>query len=49
MIIHFISSEGKKIETLSIDRVLNKDHFYAKVMQKSVPKASLRPLLNFGK
>ena len=33
------------IETLSIDRVLNKEHFYGKIM----PKASARFLFNFGK
>ena len=33
------------IETLSIDRVLNTEHFYEKIMQKMcTPKASPRPL-----
>ena len=38
-----ISSEGKKnsydIETLSICRVLNKEHFYGKIMQKLCSKS----------
>ena len=33
------------IVTLSIDIVLSKKHFYRKIMQKSAPKASPRPLL----
>ena len=39
-----ISWEGKKYdtETLSIDRVLNKEHFYGK-------NHSCRPLFYFGK
>ena len=32
------------IETLSIDKVLNKEHFYGKNMQKMCPKTSLRPI-----
>ena len=32
------------IETLSIDRVLNKKHFYGKIMQKCVPEAIPRLL-----
>ena len=43
---------AKKIyetEIRSIDSVLNKEHFYEKIMCKNVPKASPRPLLNFGK
>ena len=31
-----------EIETLSIDRVLNKDHFYGKVIQKWAPKLKIR-------
>ena len=37
------------IETLSIDRVLNKGHFYRKPYRKYVPKAILRSIPNFGK
>ena len=37
------------IETLSIDGVSNKEHFYRKMMQKMCSKASPRPLYNFGK
>ena len=37
------------IETLSVDRVLNKEHFYGKIMQKMCTKVSPRPLFNFGK
>ena len=33
------------IEALSVDRVLNKEHFYRKIR----PKASPRSLFNFGK
>ena len=32
------------IETLSIHRVLNKEHFYGKPCRKCAPKASHRPL-----
>ena len=37
------------IEILSIDRVLNEEHFYGKSCRKCAPNASLRPLFNFGK
>ena len=37
------------IETLSIDRVLNKEHFYGKIIRKCAPKASPGPLFYFGK
>ena len=33
------------IETLPIDRVLNKEHFYEKSCRKCAPKASPRPVL----
>ena len=36
-------------ETLSIDRVLNKEHFMEKSCEKYVPKASPRHLFYFGK
>ena len=36
-------------ETLSIDRVLNKEHFYGKMIQKMSTKASPRQLFYFGK
>ena len=36
-------------ETLSIDRVLNKKHFYGKICKKCVPRPSPRPLLSFDK
>ena len=39
---HFVSYLGKEksydIETLSIDRVLNKEHFYWKTIQKMCTK-----------
>ena len=42
LITHFVSYLEKEkrydIETLSIDRVLNKEHFYGKVMQKMCTK-----------
>ena len=34
---------------LSIDKVLNKKHFYCKIMQKMCTEAIPRPLFNFGK
>ena len=37
------------IKTLSIDRVLNKEHLYEKTMQKCAPKANSRPLFDFEK
>ena len=37
------------IETLSIDRVLNKEHFMDKLFRKCAPKSSSRPLFYFGK
>ena len=37
------------IGTLSVGRVLNKEHFYGKIMQKMCTKVSPRPLFNFGK
>ena len=43
LITHFVWYLGKEkrydIETLSIDRVLNKEHFYGKVMQKMCTKS----------
>ena len=38
---YWISWLGKKydIETLSIDGVLNKEHFYGKIMQKIITKS----------
>ena len=41
--------KGCGTETFSIDRVLNKDYFYGKIMQKLCTKASSRKLINFGK
>ena len=37
------------IETLSIARVLNKEHFKEKSCRKCAPKAGPRPLFYFGK
>ena len=37
------------IETLSIHRVLNKEHFNGKIMDKSAAKASLSSFFNFVK
>ena len=43
LITHFVWYLEKEIrcdiETLSIDRVLNKEHFYGKIMQKMCPKS----------
>ena len=36
------------IETLSIDRVLNKKHSYGKSCRECATKASARPLFNIG-
>ena len=36
---HFEKEERYGIETLSIDRVLNKEHFYGKIMQKMCTKS----------
>ena len=53
LITHFVWYLEKEIrceiETLSIDRVLNKEHFYGKIMQKMSPKAIPRSLFNFTK
>ena len=53
LIKHFVwyleMEERCDIETLSIDRVLNKGHFYRKPYRKYVPKAILRSIPNFGK
>ena len=47
LITHFIWYLGKEkrydIETLAIDRVLNKEHFYRKIMQKCAPKLVPHP------
>ena len=37
------------IETLSIDKVLNTEHFHDKLCRECVPKASPRPLFNYQK
>ena len=37
------------IETLSIDREFNKEHFMEKSRRKCAPKTSPRPLFNFIK
>ena len=42
-------SKRYSIETLSIDRVLNTEHFYRKSCKKCAPKASPGSLFNFGK
>ena len=53
LITHFVWYPEKKIkydiETLSIDRVLNMEHFHGKIMQKTAPKAIPRPLFKFPK
>ena len=53
LITHFVWFREKEkrydIETLSIDRVLNKEHIYGKIMQKMCTKGSPRSLFNFGK
>ena len=37
------------IETFSVDRVLSKERFMEKSYRNYTPKASSKPLLNFGK
>ena len=53
LITHFVWYLEKEkrydIETLSIDRVLHKEHFYIKSCRKCAAKASPRLLFNFGK
>ena len=53
LIIHFVWYLGKEkrydFETLSIDKVLNKENLYGKSCRKYAPKPSPRPLLNFCK
>ena len=53
LISHFVWYLEKEIscdiETFSIDRELNKEHFMQKSCRKCAPKASSRPLLNFAK
>ena len=44
-----VKESRSHIETLSIDRVINKEHFYEKSMQKLCTKTSPIPLFNFGK
>ena len=39
----YLEKEKFDIKTLSIDRVLNKKHFYGKSCRKYAPKASPRP------
>ena len=43
LITHFVwyleKEKSYDIETLSIDRVLNKEHFYGKIMQKRCTKS----------
>ena len=50
LITHFVRYFEKEksygIETLSIDRVLNSEHFYGKSCRKCAPKASPRSLFN---
>ena len=36
------------IDTLSVDRILSKEYFYGKIMQKYFPKGSPRPPFNFS-
>ena len=53
LITHFVWHLEKEIrcdiETLSIDRVLNKEHFIEKSCRKCAPKASPRSLFNIAK
>ena len=46
---YFEKEKRYDIETLSIGRVLNKEHFYGKIMHKLCTKASPTPLFHFGK
>ena len=43
-----MTSKSCGIETLSIDRVVNMEHFYQKLKHQCAPKASPRPFFNFG-
>ena len=36
-------------ETLSVGRILNKEYFYGKIMQKICTKSKSQTLFNFGK
>ena len=45
---YFEKENGYGIETLSIDRVLNK-HLFGKIIQKMCIQASPRAIFNFGK
>ena len=47
--IHIVKESKSDIETLSIDRVINKKLFMVKVCGKCAPKTSLKSLFNFGK
>ena len=53
LITHFVwyleTEKRYDTKTLSIDRVLNKEHFVEKSCRKCAPKASPRSLFNFGK
>ena len=44
-----LRKKRNEIEILSIDRVLNKEHFHGKIMKKCVPKATSIIPFNFGK
>ena len=48
-VLYFEKEKSYDIKTLSIDKILNKKHFYERIMDKSAPKASPRPLFNFVK
>ena len=49
--VHYLEKEKRyDTETLSIEGVSNKEHFYGKIMQKICsPRTSPRPCYNFGK
>ena len=46
---YLVKEKSCGIGNLSIDRELNKEHFYKKIYRKCAPKASPRLLFNFAK
>ena len=49
MMSSIVCEKEKSPETLPTDRVLNKEQFYEKAMQKYASKTAPRPFFNFGK
>ena len=46
---HLEMAKRYDIEISSIDKVLNREHFCKKILQKIGPKSSSRTLFSFGK